>query len=373
MKIGVYSLMELNTIFTIDARDNIMLELSFDYYDFDYETMHTEINSIFQETVNVLKSKSINYNDLKSCLTPSIEKKEIIFVFDRYQITNNWYGNEVFNLIIPLFDRQSSHSILCGDYIDHTLGQERLYKEFISEIEIRNNYNYVHSNQFYFVYINNLTKKMLNTFDVGLKKFKPFIGYIDVTYSSFMKIYASMTLANSFIKHKSSIIMGHEDDRNNIENINIKGYAFEENNYSCISLQDSLYGVFLSYKIERPAYIGFNKDLDFSLNAISTTIVPINELSIEIDERKLHYLKENKTGIMKKSEMINLEKHELEEIIRDKISMNYIYNLSYVKTHNAAKFNILIEKSTSSNNKIKLLGAFEYMPFEKKIRLITLY
>lgn len=362
----------METIFTIDARDNCLLEFTSDYFKLDHNIMHSEINNMFKETVDILKNKSINYQELRNCLTPSTEKQEIILVFDSIQIDSSWYGGEIFERIIPLFDRRSTHSVLSGDYLDHKLEQDRLYSELVSSIHLKNPCEYRHSSQFYFVYINNVSQKMLNDLDTGLTSYKPYVGYIDVTFSSFMKHHASLSLVNSFIKHKSIVINEHEDDRENSENINMSGYAFEKNNYTCVSLQSSLFGLFLSYKIERPIFGAFRRDTDFSLNAISKNILNIDEFNVEIDEKKLTYLRENKTGRMKKSGLINFNKSEIESLIRDKIASNYIYNLTYLKQYGTMKFNILIEKELDLDERMRMMVALEYIPAKKMLRLITM-
>ena len=349
-----------------------MLEVMTDCFKLSHDDIFREINGMFQQIVGILKSKSVNYQELKGSLTPSTDKHEIILVFDSCQIESSWYGGEIFKRIIPLFDRRSSHSILCGDYIDQNLGQERLYDELVSHIVSRNPCEYRHSSQFFFVYINNLSKKMVNNFDLGLKNYSPYSGFVDVTYSSFMKTYASVTLCNSFIKHKTVVISGHEDDRDNDENVNMSGYAFEENNYKCLSLKDSLFGIFLSYKVERPVFGTFSRDTDFALNSISTNVLAIDDFIVEIGDEKLAYLIENKTGRMKKSGLIHFNRGEIEELIRRKISSSYIYNMTHLKQHGTTKFNIVIEKDIGDAEIIRLLVALEYMPDKKKLRLITM-
>ena len=362
-----------DTIFTLDARDHCMLEVMTDYFKLDHDSVHREINFMFQDLIGILKSKSINYQELRSCLTPSTSKKEVILVFDSLQIDNSWYGDEVFRKILPLLDKRTSHSFLCGDYLELKLGQEMLHDELISSIKLRNPSSYRHSSQYYFVYINNVSENLLEQIDRGLKPFKPYTGYIDATFSCFMKFYASMILCNTFIKHKDIVICGHEDDRDNSENVNMSGYAFEDNHYKCVSLQESLVGVFLSYKIERPVNKGFERDTEFSINSIARNVLAIDNFDVEIDQNKLKYLKREKTGSMRKSELIHFDQKELETLIRKKIADNYLYNLCYLKEHDISKFNIVLEKKVSSGDPIRLMVALEYMPEHRKLRLITMF
>ncbi|PZM14359.1 hypothetical protein [Rhizobium tubonense] len=58
--------------------------------------------------------KGIKYADLKTALIPDRQLKEMALVFDRNAIQNNWYGLPVFRKVIPLFDRNSTHSVMVG-------------------------------------------------------------------------------------------------------------------------------------------------------------------------------------------------------------------------------------------------------------------
>jgi hypothetical protein len=366
----------METIFTINARGNCLLEVTADYFKLSSEQIFNEINGAFQKVVDVLKKKGVNYNELKSCLTPSTDRCEIIFVFNTEQISSSCYGDEIFERIIPLFDRRSSHSVLCGDYIDvgKESSQEMLYEKLSSEISLFKKCHYVHSSQFFFVYVNNLSNEMIESFNNGLKDYLPYVGFIDVSCSSFMKTYSSMILCNIFIKSKNVIIMGHEDDLDESRNVNVCGYPFEENNYKFISLPSYLFGVFLSYKIERQVFPGFSRDTDFSINAISKNVLAITDFEVEIEPKKLRYLLESKTGKMKKAGLINLSPTEIEELIRQKISSNYIYNLTYLKEHNTIKFNIIVEKCVADiNETVRLAVSLEYIPSTKILRLITMF
>lgn len=215
---------------------------------------------------------------------------------------------------------------------------------------------------------------MIMDFDVSLNNYDGYVGYFNLNYSSFMKTFLSTILCKSFIKHKNYVIMGHEDDLENDVDYNMLGYDFEENNYIFKSLQSSYVELFLSYKIERPKLSEFDFDTEFSLNAVTKDITSIGNFKLIIEEDKLKYLIENKTGKMKKAGLISLEKKEIEDLIKEKIESNYIYNLSYSDEFNLVKFNIIIEISVPDSNEIvKLLVALEYLSNDKILRLITMY
>ncbi|EIZ1008100.1 hypothetical protein MOU95_004301 [Vibrio vulnificus] len=364
----------MESIHTLNAREHVLLEVMKRTFNLDTQVINSEINRLLGKTVEILKSKNVNYKDLRNCLTPSTDKEEIILVFDSEQIDSYWYGYDVIDKVLPFFDSRSSHSVLVGDYLDHggQISQSKLCHELWASINKRNDSTYQYGNQYFFVYINNLSPSMRKILDEGLSTYKPYAGYIDVTYASFMKTYASFTLAKSFIKHKKKIILSHAPDEDDAENINTLGYSFEEHGYTVVSINEDLDGVFLTYKIERPVQGVFARDTDFSINAISTTLLPIDELEIEIEDSKLGYLKEHKKGRMKKSELFHFDRRELEILIKQRLVYNYFYNLAYLEEHNVSKFNILVEKSNSFDEVIRLMVSLEYQPDSKKLRLITM-
>lgn len=362
----------MESIFTLDARGHVLLEVMTDYFKLDANRVHDEINDMFIDTVGILKSKKVAYQQLRTCLTPTIDKKEVVLVFDTLQISSAWYGGEIFRKIIPLLSKDSSHSVLCGDYIGENDIQEDLFYTLVANLVSANKSEYKNSSQYFLVYINNLSDKMLEDILNGLSSYQPFSGHVDVSYSSPLKDYCSFILSNSFIKYKKLIISGHEDDRDNNEDINVQGYDFEENGYKCVSLQTSYFGMFLSYKIERPVFKGFERDSDFAINSMTPVVMPIDDFQIEIDPRKLQYLQEKKTGLMEKAETLDFTKEELEELIRSKIANNYIYHLTNLKEHGTKKFNIIIEKELSNGGFFKQMVSLEYLPNDKKLRLITM-
>ena len=144
--------MEIGTIYTIDARDNILLEVMKSHLGLDENRIYIEINNSLKYLISVLKNKGINYKDLKSALVPS-EKKEIAFVFDTNKIESDWYGLPVMSSIIPLLEENSSLSILVGDYIGSNKIAKRLYSEFIENINTTKEVDYSHHSQFYIVYL----------------------------------------------------------------------------------------------------------------------------------------------------------------------------------------------------------------------------
>ena len=366
--------MKAETIFTLDARDNILLETITGYFNLNENQVYDEINGAFRECISILNKKGINYQDLKNALIPSSDRNEIALVFDIEKIESSWYGLPVFENILPLLNKQSSNSVLSGDYIGDDLLSEKLRLSFIEEIISDKEIDYLHHSQFYIVYINNLSDKMVETINDGLKQYYPYVGYFALTYTSFIKTYLSTILVRLFVKCKTIIIAGHEDDRSNDEDVNMSGYPFEKNGYKCKSLQSIYYDLFLSYKIERKVFEGFQSDTAFSINAISKNVFDISDFNLLVEEKKLEHLLKAKEANLKRAGVTNLTLEEVEELIKNKISNNYIYNLTFLKQYNTLKFDILVETTRADNNNpVKLTVGLEYKPEDKTLRLITMF
>ena len=359
------------TIFTLDARDNILLEFIKERFKLDENGIYVEINNAFNDLLSILVKKKINYQDLKHALIPS-ERNEIALVFDRFKIETSWYGLPIMSAILPLLDKNSSHSVLVGDYIGD--GQKQLDIEFFRLIQPARFITYRDNHQYYIVYINNLSDNMVNTITNNLVSFNPYVGYFDLTYASVIKTYLSSILIRLFLKTKLIILQSHPDDVGNDKDENTSSYPFEDLGYRCKSVQSMYYGLFLSYKIERQILNGFKNDTIFSINAITDKIFDITEFKLLVEERKFQYLLQAKADNLNRSGISTLTIHELENLIKEKLNSNYIYNLTFLKDYATVKFDLLIETTRSDNNKpFKLNVGLEYRPSDKTLRLITMF
>ena len=361
-------------IFTLEARGNIMLEVVQSYFSLDSVQMLREISMSFSKMLEILKAKQIDYSSLKNALVPRPDRNEAAFVFDTTRIKSHWYGLDVFNHVLPSLDENAIHSILCGDLIGDNNLQDRLYDAFNREVLLARSCTWSHSSQFFIVYINNLSAQMLSKLKAALSQYAGYVGWVDCYGPSFLKTYFSLTLCNSFLKSKRIIIQGHEDDRDDMEDVNMVGYPFDKYGYTCKSFQSMYNDLFLHYKIERAVYPGFESDTLFSLNAISSTIVPLNDCEVEIEDAKLQYLHTKKAGSMKKAGLLSLTREEVQAKIRERLADNYIFNMAYTEEHKTMKFNTILNIVPADTKQlVKLTASLEYKPVEKRVRLITLF
>lgn len=160
--------MRIQPIHTLNARGNGMLEVIRDYFGLSPERMLFEIQGMREQVAHALKSKGVNYDNLRTALVPDREKLEIALIFDTMKIEDGWYGYQVFKRIMPLLDTRTKNSILVGDYIRENSQQEALFEAFCEAVCPVRRIDYQHSSQFYVVYINNLTDSAFQKLADGL-------------------------------------------------------------------------------------------------------------------------------------------------------------------------------------------------------------
>ncbi len=361
----------MSTIHTFDCRDNVMFRVLKEMTGISNEQMLHEIQSYHALLINHLSKKGINYADLRSSLVPNQERKEVALIFDRSKIEDSWYSAKVFERVVPLLNVDANHSFLTGDFIVHDPKSEKVKKVFLDAVESHSPINYVASNQFYVIYTNNLTEGGVDVLTQKLKDWDAYVGHADMTYSSLLKILFSQCLAPTLIKFGKKIIQpscGADPE----SDINTMGYCFDDYGYTFVCVDDDMYGVFLCYKIERPVFEGFEEDTTFTLNAVTTNIVPLSDMEVNVEEAKLNWLKQNKTDSLERAGLLNLSTSELESLIKKKIESNYIYSIDKKNFENEViKFNMILE--FDGQRKTRLMASLEYNYQNKTLRLITLY
>ena len=361
-----------DTIFTLNARDNIVLD--FTYHDSSPEEIYEEVNGVFDLFIESLETNKIDYAKLKNSLIPNKKRKEIALVFDIDKSGFSLYAYNIFLRLLPLLNKESTHSFLIGDFVGDRSRKKELQALFNKHIIQINPSIYHYHNQYFLIYINNLSENMVHNLIEGLRKYKFFTGYFDVTHSSKIKTYLSVILVPHFIKNNSTLIMPDSSDTLIIDEIEEFPCDYEELGFKCKYIHLTYYHIFLHYKIERKILKRIEKDNRFSLNALSSSFVDLENCKIEIESSKLKHLHKHKTDNLERAGLINLSSKKLRKLLKEKLENNYIYNLTFLKNYDTLKFNVLLEvERKDSNALMKLLVALEYKPKEKILRLITMY
>ena len=358
-----------DTIFTLEARSNVLLAVMKDYFDLRDQHVFNEIQGLFRHLRTLLASKGIEYSKLKGALVPNTgSRHERAFVFDWSKARSGVYGPEAVHAILPDLDARSTHSVLCGDWLHKADFGEMLRASPSASTDSEMVWRGGHGDTLYFVYLNNLTSAATSKVHDRLLGSPWYLGFLDLDSASPIKACLSLMLVRAFIKHESIIIAGHEDDRDDRENVNLSLFDFDSFGLSVRSVPLMLYGVFLSYKIERPVFER-ERDTKFSLNAMTPNPVGLDDFEVILEDRKLEYLKREKLGSLKQAGLVDLNAGEIAWQIRAKFASNYIYNLSRSTNGETLKFNIILEFSGG----VRKLCALEYDTPTKVLKVITFY
>ncbi len=371
---------EDRTIYTFNNSGYIGNSVIKDYLhisdDAMYQMIWKEVNVLHRR----LKMKNIAYQELKGALVPNQDKDkyETCFVIDTEQVPSSSYGFYIFEHLIPLLDKKSTYSILHGDYIpivdDGSKNMQMMLKKVLEENLCRyNNSFYQHCGQYYLIYINRLSKNQRDMIVEALKGYDWFTGYVDTTYSSLFKLLISDILPQLVIKYKGQVIGPHMEDCDDDKNVNMTGYPFEENGFQYVSINESSYAPFLSYKIE--GGYAEQEDVGFSLNALFPKFDSLAKISLQVqDEKWEKYLMDKEKGkgvIMETLGFGDGDKERFIKIVYNKICQNYLYNLRQ-NEYGALLCNVCVEMKTVNENIRKTMVALKYIPDSGEVQVVTI-
>lgn len=367
-------------IYSFNAKDNVMYSVIKNGFGLSDDAVYKMIQDQFSVLQKRLSCKKVSYEKLKGALIPNQEANmyETCLVVDWTQIDECNYGGLVFDGLLPLLDKDSTCSILCGDYIDnlHTVDSSSQYhlRTALNEVLVRcNGSRYQHSSQYFLIYFNRLTGNQRAKIVEGLLQYPWFTGFADLTHESLFKSYISFVLVHAFIKQGKQIIASHPSDYADEENINMLGYPFEEHGFSFFSINEDSFMPFLSYKIE--SILPDEEDVSFSLNAIFPKFDSLEKLKLVVaDEKWYKYLTcKDPARKGKLLESIGYGPEDREAFIKDiykKICASYIYNLRQ-NTYGDLLFNVCVDLPTVNGNIRKITVALKYHPHTGEMSIVT--
>ena len=199
-----------------------MLEVMRDHFGVSAPRMRCEIQGLHKELIKILGSKGIKYESLRAALVPVMDRQEAAFIFDSTAFESGLYGRETFKHVLPLLEPKATQSILVGDLLGN---DQQFVVEILREsMVLSRSFTFKHSTLLYCVYINNLSDAALQRLHQGLASCPAYLGYILTTFGSRAKTYISLSVASFVLKSGKTLILTHEDDRDNSENINITLY-----------------------------------------------------------------------------------------------------------------------------------------------------
>jgi len=363
----------MTRIHTLNARGQVLLPFLQDYFSWSDACAFREIQRFHNDLLDILKAKGINYDELRSALTPQPTKHEAAFLFDEHRCGINVIaGVECAGALFKLLSPKTTHSILGGELNE---SKDKIARTLLDKVAVvAKDLSFILPSFCYVLYVNNLSQEALANIHEGLKAHKSYQGYVPCTYASVAKTFISLGLVNLAIKHGATVILGHEDDRPNSENYNLHLHDYTALGLKLKSLQSIYFDTFLAYKPERMILEETDDDLKIALRSMSKEVAPLIDFTVFIESNRFdNYLKTAKLGKLKRAGIDGLTKAELEGAIRKQLRTNYLYNMEWVDepTHQISKFNIMLEFPRAGGFPERLVVVLEYNPAQKVLRLLT--
>ena len=334
--------------------------------------LSSEINNSFIYFESLLGKAKINYTDLRKVLVPSIDKKEICFVFDTLYIKECSYGIKILNDLLPFFNKQKKYNVLFGDLLDYSNYKftDKILDIMCAACNINRVDEHKFTNRYFLIYINNLSKSDFQKFANCVSSRPYFVGYADMTYSSLFKSYISNCISSQFILLNNKVICKHEPDIEDIASINIIGCDFEHNGFEIVSVSSDYYSLFLDYLIDSSVSV-WEKDNAYKelMSDIISYECDLNDFLFNIPDEKIMYLIHH-SNIQLRLGNPNNVKETIQNMVSHCIKNNIFYELDFNKLqYEIIKFNVFIDVSNST----KLTCSIKYNILQKSFELITMY
>lgn len=333
--------------------------------------MHSELTRAHAHVISQLADQDVAYSTLRYALVPRQKRVERAYVFNTTH--SDAYTRARLAVLAALPGKELTCSILSGELMieNQALGYWLLNKHLVQP-EPKGLPR--HTTEMYCIYINNLTPGMAALVDELCSVSDEYLGYIDATYSTAAKDWLSTTVYTSYLKTGTTYVSPHEDDIEKSAQFNLPGWPIESGRSRSVSIQSTYFDLFLSYKIERRTMHG-ETDTTHSLSAISSMPMELGEFEVDIDERKLQYIAEHGGGGFKAAALADYSARQIADLLREKISSNYIYELEIKRLRSGVvrKFNVMLEFPRDGADPVRMQATLEYIPLERRLRLITLF
>lgn len=366
--------LHMTSIHTLNARGNVMLPALREYFSWSDARTFREIQRFHRDCLQILQAKGIRYEALRSALTPQPGKQEAAFLFDEHRCDPDRIpGVDAADALFKLLPAKTTHSVLGGELVDD---RDEIARRLLGETAvIAKDLAFKHPCFCYVLYVNNLSEDALNALHAGLQAHSGYLGYVPCTYASLAKTFVTTHLVNLTIKHAGTVILGHEDGRDNRDNFNLQLHDYTALGLQVRSLELMYFGTFLSFKPERMLLQDSDDDLEIALRAMSDVVAPLSECKVAIEDDKFEkYLRTKKLGKLQNAGLAQLTKTELEDAVGAKMRSNYLYNIHWrdEPDYQGSFFNIMLEFARAGGYPERMTAALEYKAATKELRLVTL-
>jgi hypothetical protein len=316
--------MEFETIHTINARDNVFMEVMSELSP-SKEVFQEDFFSRKQELSHMLIREGVNYSDLKSALVPSRHKKEVSFIFDWETVEQSdaCYGHAIFDSMLPLFGNDWTCSVMIGDISP----SKRVKAWMIKNGEIHVPDAKINPMTLFAVFINNISENRIAEIHDFLRSFRGYIGFCDITSPSYMRDVIACTVTHMFVKCKDVMLSSSPDVMKNLER-GTMFYEYEKHGFRSLLVPEEYFIFLLSYKIEGSMKWEHKFDDAIATNLMGMKKNNFQDIEVLLSQPKLGYLHKEKAESLSLAGLDCMDSIQIAEQIKTKLENHYVYNIA---------------------------------------------
>lgn len=359
-------------IHALNARDNWLVRWIFDEYArSEPEAFRREMQNEAAKIRELLLSRGVEYENLKSALTPTASGVQAAFLYDWWEHDGN-YAVAFAHEFLPHLREELRTSVLIGDLhsIDGPMPTAALDQAVVSHRPGSINWNTQ-----YAVYFSNLRPGDVTTLHEALGENPRYGGYIDASFTSGARDYLAATVVPHWVINGRKIIMSHGADEPIVGAEDPIGYDLPSHGYDVVSLIDSYHTLFMSYKIEATVAYQASDDRLLNLAAITGKLIDVETTDVFVHPDKLDkylLLKDDKLRLMTRIGLQDVTVLELEAVIKTKLLQNYIYDFRFA-SDGTPLFAVSAEFEQPTGGLTRRLLALKHDTSSGAIALVTMY
>jgi hypothetical protein len=361
------------SLHTLNARDNSLVHWIYSQYaGSDARAFRIAIEAEVQNLSELLRSRSVRYEDLKSALVPTRGGRQIALVY-------NWLGDPALNyavafaeLYLPQLRKTLRTSMLHGDL--HDMNGPMPIRDLEREL-VRSGLQPVNWQTQYAVYFTNLRDEDVQLLHSALAASPRYGGYLDVSRAGPVRDYLDRSITQEWVMVDGTILLDHGGDEPYISDEDPVGFDLSRFGYRVVSLIDFYFTAFLSYKVEATDAFQAAEDRDLTLAAAAGELVDVDAADVVVPPAKLEkYLlrDEDKLRLMTSIGLQDVTADGLAQIIKSKLLQSYLYDFR-VAPDGALTFAVSAEFEAVAGGTVRRLLALKYDQSANVISLVSMY
>ncbi|MEU9742544.1 hypothetical protein AB0E12_25500 [Micromonospora chersina] len=358
---------------TLNARDNTLMHLIFfEFAKSDPQLFRRAMQEEAKQIHALLASRGIRYKDLKSSLVPTDDGVQAVFLYDWWEEASWNYAVAFAKKYLPSLRKDLRTSVLHGDL--HDL-RASMPTHAVEAALVQPRPQSVNWQTQYAVYFNNLSQGDVASIHRSLSNEPRYNGYIDVSFASPVRNFISPTLTPRWVISRRKVILAHGGDDPLVSNEDPVGYNLPAYGYEVVSLMDSYFAGFFSYKVEATDAQQAADDRMLNLAAITGELIDVESVDVLVHPDKLDkYLlrDENKLRLMTNIGLQDVSPDELASVVKTKLSQSYIYDLRFA-VDGTPLFAVAAEFEKPDGGLTRRLLALKHDQAQRVISLVTMY